>query len=208
MATFRDTITTAEQLREVMPPPGAGAIAKQIDMIDPHMRDFIARSSFALLATSNAAGQCDVSPKGDAPGFVQVLDERTLIIPDRPGNQRADTLQNIIENPHMGMLMIIPGVEWTLRVNGRATIVRDADVLERSAVNGKQPALAIALHVEEAFLHCPKCFIRSKLWDTDGWMPEDEQPSWAAILREETRAEAIPVDVIEKALAASNEKLY
>jgi PPOX class probable FMN-dependent enzyme len=205
---FRDTITSVDQLRDVIPPPSAGALRKQIDVIDEHARAFIARSPFALIATSSAKGDCDVSPKGDAPGFVQVLDERTLAIPDRPGNQRADSIRNILENPHIGMLMIIPGVEWTLRVNGGASIVRDEDVLERCAVGGKRPALAIGVDVQEVFLHCPKCFMRAKLWDSDEWMAKDEQPSWASILRDQTKADAIPVDVIEKALEASNAKLY
>lgn len=204
---FTDTITTPEQLREVIPAPD-GRFDKEIDYIDEHARAFIARSTFALIATSNAAGRCDVSPKGDMPGFVQVLDEKTLVIPDRPGNARADSLRNIIENPHIGMLMIIPGAEWTLRVNGRASIVRDADVLARCAANGKPPALAIAVHVEEVFLHCPKCFIRSKLWDAEEWMPEDEQPSWAAILRDHANAQAVPVEAIAAGLEASNKKLW
>ena len=208
--TFRDTITTIEQLREVIPPPTGPALAKEIDFVDEHARAFIARSPFALIATAGADGRCDVSPKGDVPGFVQVLDEHTLVIPDRPGNQRADSLQNIIANPHIGLLMIIPGVEWTLRVNGRATLVRDPDVLQRCAVEGKLPILGIAVEVEELFLHCPKCFLRSQLWDTEKWMPAGEQPKWAAVLRDHTKLDAIPVDVIEKALDASHapDKLY
>ena len=208
--TFRETITTIEQLREVIPPPTGPALAKEIDFVDEHARAFIARSPFALIATAGADGRCDVSPKGDVPGFVQVLDEHTLVIPDRPGNQRADSLQNIIANPHIGLLMIIPGVEWTLRVNGRATLVRDPDVLQRCAVEGKLPILGIAVEVEELFLHCPKCFLRSQLWDTEQWMPADEQPKWAAVLRDHTKLDAIPVEVIEKALDASHapDKLY
>jgi PPOX class probable FMN-dependent enzyme len=205
--TFRDTITTFEQLRELIPAPDT-RIDKEIDFIDEHARAFIAKSPFALIATSNAEGRCDVSPKGDAAGFVHVLDEHTIVIPDRPGNQRADSLRNIIENPRLGMLMIIPGVEWTLRVNGRATIVRDAELLDACAANGKRPTLAIAVHVEEVFLHCPKCFMRSRLWDTDGWMPSEEQPSWAEILRTHTNLERVPLDAFEQALNESNTKLY
>ena len=143
------------------------------------------------------------------PGFVQVLDEHTLVIPDRPGNQRADSLQNMLANPHIGMLMIIPGVEWTLRVNGRAELVRDADVLQRCAVEGKLPLLGIVMHVEELFLHCPKCFLRSELWDTETWMPADEQPKWAAVLQDHTKLQ-VPIELIEKALDADRapEKLY
>ncbi len=208
--TFTNTITTLDQLREFIPPPSGPALAKEIDRIDEHARAFIERAPFALIATSNAEGKCDVSPKGDVPGFVQVLDDHTLVIPDRPGNQRADSLQNILANPHIGMLMIIPGVDWTLRVNGRAELVRDPDVLQRCAVEGKLPLLGIAMHVEELFLHCPKCFLRSQLWDTTQWMSPDEQPRWAAVLRDHTKLDAIPVDVIEKALDAGHtrDKLY
>jgi PPOX class probable FMN-dependent enzyme len=205
---FRHTITTIEQLREVIAPPGEPALRKQISVIDEHCRDFIARSPFVLVATANAAGECDVSPKGDAPGFVQVLDEHTLVLPDRPGNQRADSLQNMLENPHIGMLFIVPGVEWTLRVNGRVTLVRDEDVLARAAVNGKTPSLAIAVHVEEAYLHCPKCFLRSGVWDTAGWMPPEEQPNFAKILKDQTKYEQVPVEAFEAALAADSRQLY
>lgn len=203
---FRDTITTLDELRGVIPARAPGSPDKEIDIIDEHARDYIARASFMLLASSNAAGRCDVSPKGDRPGFVQVLDEHTMVIPDRPGNQRADSLQNIIENPRVGTLFIIPGVEWTLRVNGRATIVRDADVLARCTVNGKAPALGIAVHAEEVYLHCPKCFIRANLWDTEGWMPKDEQPSWASILKDHANIQAIPTEVVEKALAKDEQE--
>ena len=198
---FTDTITTIDELREVLPEPGGRARAKDIGVIDEHCRDFIARAPFLLIGTAGAAGNCDVSPKGDAPGFVQVLDEHTLLIPDRPGNQRADSLTNLVENPHVGLLFVVPGVDWTLRVNGRATIVRDADVLERSAVNGKRPALGIAVDVEEAFLHCPRCFARSNLWDTNTWMPEDEHPSFAQVIRDHAKIE-LPLEVVEQGVAA------
>ena len=192
-----------------MPFPREAAIRKQISALDEHCRAFIARSPFLFIATSNADGDCDVSPKGDAPGFVHVLDDKTLVIPDRPGNQRADSMRNMLENPHIGMLFVIPGVEWTLRVNGRASIIRDDDVRERLAAGGKTPALAIAVDVEEAFLHCPKCFIRAKLWDTDGWMAPEEQPSFAAILRDQAKYDDVPVEAIERALAFdAKEHLY
>jgi PPOX class probable FMN-dependent enzyme len=205
---FRDTITTIDELRAVIPNPGEPAVRKQIDIIDEHCREFIKHATFMLLATSSREGRCDVSPKGDVAGFAQVLDEHTLLIPDRPGNQRADSLLNIIDNPHVGLLFIIPGVEWTLRVNGGATIVRDAEMLARCAVEGKQPALAIAVDVEEVFLHCPKCFMRSQVWDTSTWLPPDDQPSFARMARDHAKYESIPLDVVEKALEASNKQLY
>jgi PPOX class probable FMN-dependent enzyme len=204
--TFAHPITTEDQLREFVPLPREAALRKQIPALDEHCRAFIARSPFLFLATSNAAGDCDVSPKGDAPGFVRVLDDETLVIPDRPGNQRADSMRNILQNPHVGLLFVIPGVEWTLRVNGRATIVRDDDLRESMAVNGKTPTVAIGVHVEEAFMHCPKCFIRAKLWDTDEWMAPEDQPSFAAILRDQAKYDQVPVEAIAAALKADSEK--
>jgi PPOX class probable FMN-dependent enzyme len=205
--TFSDTITTLEQLRQVIPPPNELAVRKQISRLDEHCREFIARSPFLFLATSNARGDCDVSPKGDAPGFVQVLDDETIVIPDRPGNNRLDSLTNILENPHAGVLFLIPGADWTLRVGGRASIVRDADVLEQCAVAGKPPALAIALKVEEAFLHCPKCVLRSNLWDSDAWSHKDDL-SFAQVVRDHVKLENVPVDVVQQALDKLHETLY
>ncbi|MEX2227842.1 MAG: MSMEG_1061 family FMN-dependent PPOX-type flavoprotein [Dehalococcoidia bacterium] len=205
---FKNTVTSIDQLRDVISPPGQPALRKEISCIDEHCRDLIARSPFLLLGTSNARGQCDVSPKGDVPGFVKVLDDNTLIIPDRPGNHRTDSLLNILENPHVGLLFIIPGVEWTLRVNGGASIVRDDDVRAMCAVDGKAPALALAVHVEEAYLHCPKCFIRSGLWDTDNWMPAGEQPNFAQVSRDMAGYQQVPLEIVEKGLAASNAELY
>jgi len=205
---FEDPITTVDGLRDVISPPGQPALRKEIDHIDEHCRDLIARSPFLLLGTSNARGQCDVSPKGDVPGFVKVLDDRTLIMPDRPGNHRADSLRNILENPHVGLLFIIPGVEWTLRVNGGATIARDTSLRELCAVGGKAPELVIGVHVEEAYLHCPKCFIRSGVWDTDRWMSPEQQPNFAQLTRDMAGYQQVPIEVVERGLAASNAELY
>lgn len=205
---FEDPITSIDQLRDVIPPPGERAQRKEIDYLDEHSRDFIARSPFLLLGTSNARGQCDVSPKGDAPGFAKVIDDRTLIVPDRPGNQRADSLRNILENPHVGLLFIIPGVDWTLRVNGGATIARDAALRDACAVNGKSPSLVIAVDVQEAYVHCPKCFIRSGLWNDESWVPKEDQPSFARSVRDMAGLKHVPLDTVEKALEASYEKLY
>ena len=128
---FRDVVTSAAELRAIAGEPSEIAIKKQVATIDVHCREFIARSPFLLLATADAAGRCDVSPKGDAPGFVLVLDDTRLVIPDRPGNRRLDGMRNLVENPHVGLIFLVPGKEETLRVNGRAWIVRDADLLER-----------------------------------------------------------------------------
>jgi PPOX class probable FMN-dependent enzyme len=158
---FKDVVRTVEELRALMGEPSELAVRKDIGHLDQHCRAFIARSPFVLIATSDRSGRCDVSPKGDAPGFVEVLDERHLVIPDRPGNKRFDGIRNLLENPGIGLLFLLPRSEETLRVNGRAQIVRDADVLARFTVQGKLPQLAIAVEVQESFLHCAKCVKRS-----------------------------------------------
>lgn len=164
---FTERITSEADLRELLGYPNDVIRRKQLVALDKHCRDFIGLSPFLVIGSTNAAGEADVSPRGDAPGFVQVVDETTLIIPDRPGNRRIDTLRNILQQPHVGLLFLIPGQEETLRVNGRACIIRDPDVLERFVVEGKRPLLAIAVEVDECFLHCSKSMRRAKLWDQE-----------------------------------------
>ena len=195
--TFRDTITTVEQLREVIAPPGAPALRKQIDVIDDHCRDFIARSPFALIATSNAAGDCDVSPKGDPAGFVHVLDGQTVAIPERPGNGRVDGWRNVLENPHVGLIFMVPGRNDTLRINGRARLVRDAGYFDELAVRDRRPLLACEVDVDQVFFHCPKAFMRSELWQPEGWPAKDRLPSVAAIAKELARPDE-PLEKIEE----------
>jgi PPOX class probable FMN-dependent enzyme len=179
---FNDIIHTEEQLREVIGLPAPRVANKAIAQIDEHCRAFIAKSPFLLIASSNARGNVDLSPKGDPPGFVQVLDEKTLAIPDRPGNRRADTFTNLLQNPQIGLLFLIPGKQETLRVSGRARIVRDLWLRERCALHGKVPDFALVVSVEEAFLHCAKCVIRSKLWDMGAWPETDDLASLARIV--------------------------
>ena len=179
---FKDVVTSREELRAIFGAPGERAVLKERAHLDVHTREFIARSPFVLLATSNRAGRCDVSPKGDAPGFVMVLDDTHLVIPDRVGNNRIDGLTNIVENPHVGMIFLIPGREDTLRVNGRACIVRDEEILGRLEVQGKQPKVAIGVEIEECFLHCAKAFKRSGLWNQARWPDVAGLPSMAKIL--------------------------
>ena len=144
---FKDIVTSREELRAIFGAPGERAVLKERPHLDGHTREFIARSPFVLVATSDRGGRCDVSPKGDAPGFVIVLDDTHLVIPDRVGNNRIDGLINIVENPHLGMIFLIPGREDTLRVNGRACIIRDGEILSRLEVQGKQPRVAIGVEV-------------------------------------------------------------
>lgn len=164
---FRDTITTLGELREVIAPPSELVTAKEVGILDDYCRDFIARSPFLVIASTDGNGRVDTSPKGDPAGFVKVLDETTIAIPERPGNHRADTLVNIVEHPYVSVIFFIPGTKTTFRVRGRARIVRDEWVREPMAVKGKVPALAIVVDVQTAFFHCAKSIIRSGLWTAE-----------------------------------------
>jgi hypothetical protein len=185
---FKDIVTSQAELRAIFGAPGERALLKERPRLDVHSRAFIASAPFVLLATANAAGRCDVSPKGDAPGFVLVLDDTHLVIPDRLGNNRIDGLSNIIENPHVGMIFLIPGREDTLRVNGRARVIRDGEILARLEVQGKRPKVAIGVEVEECFLHCAKAFKRSGLWERERWPDVAGLPSMARVLWEQIDA--------------------
>lgn len=146
----RRRVTSISDLREMIGTPSERAVRKQLGGLDRHCRAFIERSPFMLLGTSGTDGRCDVSPKGDRPGFVLVEDDNTVVIPDRPGNKRCDSLQNILQNPHVGLLFLIPGMDETLRINGSAELVQDENLLQRLAVDGKAPVLAIVVRVEES----------------------------------------------------------
>jgi uncharacterized protein len=158
-------ICSEDSLRGLYGAPSERALRKQLTALDAHCRTFIAHSPFLVMGTAGPDGSLDVSPKGDAPGFVAVLDARTLLIPDRPGNNRLDGMRNVLGNPHVGLLFMIPGVNETLRVNGRARITTDAALLAPLAVRGRAPASGLLVEVHEAFLHCAKAFIRASLWD-------------------------------------------
>jgi PPOX class probable FMN-dependent enzyme len=164
---FADVVKSEEELRAILGAPLQRSLDKSNPELDEYCREFIARSPFMLVASCDAAGNMDISPKGDPAGFVRVLDERTLLIPDRPGNRRADTMTNVLQNPNVALYFLVPGARETLRVVGRARIVRDQALRESMAINGKAPALLLAVSVQEAFFHCAKCIIRSNLWDGD-----------------------------------------
>ena len=165
-------IRTVDELRQVVAEPNDGTKMKLGDHLDDFARDFIAECPFLVLATASADGKADASPKGDDPGFVVVEDNHTLLIPDRPGNNLAFGLINIIETGQIGLLFIIPGTTETLRVNGRAELSRDPQLLEDLAARGKPAVLAIRVHVDEVFFHCAKAFLRSKLWKHETWPPK------------------------------------
>jgi PPOX class probable FMN-dependent enzyme len=182
-------IATVDELREVVSVPSDAVHLKLGDALDEHAREFIADCPFLVLSTAAADGRADASPKGDEPGFVLVEDDHTLIIPDRQGNNLAFGLTNILENPHVGLLFVIPGTTETLRVNGRAELTRDPELLERLAARGKPALLGIRVHVEESFFHCAKAFLRSKLWKHEQWAPK-KMISFGAMLAPKIDADA------------------
>lgn len=177
------TIRDEEELRRLLGEPSDLVRAKVGDRLNELTRQFVDRSPFVLLATSAPDGTCDVSPRGDPPGFVRTLDEQTLLLPERPGNRLADSLRNILANPRVGLLFVVPGVGDTLRVNGRATLVTDDELLAPSAVDGKVPKLGILVDADEVFTHCSKAFLRSQLWDPERYVERSELPSSGEIHR-------------------------
>jgi PPOX class probable FMN-dependent enzyme len=174
---FEEVITTHDRLRQIVSPPPPAIANKVIDHIDDICRRFISASPFAVISTKGTDGLIDLSPKGDPVGFVNVLDEKTLAIPDRPGNRRV--FQNLLVNPEIGMIFFIPGYGYTLRVSGTASIVRDMALQKQLAVNGRQPELILIVTVQEAFMYCAKCIGRSKLWQPAGWPDTQGVPSLA-----------------------------
>jgi len=163
-----DIITSFDEVRDIMGEVHPSIDAKVIDRLDDICQSYIACSPFVLVASASES-HIEISPKGDPAGFVKVLDEKHLAIPERPGNRRADSFKNLLENPHIGLIFIIPGKMETLRVSGEARIVRDIKVRESLAYNGRVPEFAVVVYVERALVHCPKCIVRSKIWQTDHW---------------------------------------
>ncbi|WP_119165807.1 pyridoxamine 5'-phosphate oxidase family protein [Algihabitans albus] len=180
-----DAIGSLEALRDRYGAAKATTELKRLARLDEHCRAFIAASPFVVLGTSDAEGNQDVSPRGDPPGFVRVLDETRLLLPDRPGNKLIDSLSNVLANPKVGLLFMVPGMNETLRVNGRAQIVTDPALLEPLAVEGRLPPSALLIEVEEAYLHCAKAFIRSKLWDPDRQIDRKSFPSLGRMIADQ-----------------------
>ena len=206
---FNNVLRSEIELRALMGGPVAPPVVeKTLSSLDRHCLTFIKRSPFVLIASSNAEGRMDISPKGDAPGFVKVLDEQTLVIPDRPGNQRFDTFRNLFESPQIGLIFLIPGKRETLRISGKAEVVGDSELLGTLAANGKVPALAIAVYVDEAFFHCAKCIIRSHLWQPEQWPPLEGLPTLAEAMKDAASIPA-PVEVVEGIIREDEEnRLY
>ena len=201
------TVTNDSELREVYRPPAPRAAQKVLDRLDVHCRNFIELSPFCVLSSSNADGQADASPRGDPPGFVKVLDEKTLLLPDRPGNNQVDSLQNIVQNPGVGLLFFVPGMNETLRVKGKAEITTDPALLEPLTVGRRAPLSGLKVVVEEAFLHCGRALIRSRIWDADAQIERSSYPTYGQVLADQIAgADAREIDADED--EANRERLY
>jgi hypothetical protein len=175
-------ISSEAELRDLIGEPSGRAVTKERTRLHDRDKEWLAASPFCLIATADADGNCDVSPKGDPPGFTLVLDDATIAIPERPGNKRADGFRNILSNPHAGTIFVVPGRRETLRISGRARLVRDAPFFSRLVVKGHRPQLALVIDIEQIFFHCPKAFLRSALWQPETWNP-DALPSPATITK-------------------------
>jgi PPOX class probable FMN-dependent enzyme len=168
---MRREVNNVDELRAIVGEPDQYVANKVKDRLSPIQRDWLAHSPLGFVATTDADGSVDVSPKGDPPGFVHVIDDTTIAIPERPGNKRVDGYRNVLERPHVGTLFLIPGRGDTLRINGTARILADADYFDAMTVKGKRPILALEIDVEEVFFHCAKAFLRSDAWDPSTWNP-------------------------------------
>ncbi|MET7330991.1 pyridoxamine 5'-phosphate oxidase family protein [Nonomuraea sp. NPDC005650] len=195
------TVTSEAELREIVKDPPQTIWDKDIARIDKHARTIIAHSPFVLLATSNTDGLCDVSPRGDPAGSVLVLDDHRLALADRPGNHRLDSFRNVLDNPRVGLLFIVPGMNETLRVNGRATLVSDAPFFDDLTVQGKRPRLALLVEVEELYMHCAKAFLRSSLWKPETWPDRRCMPTFGQIAKDQLGIKGVPAKVIDAGLA-------
>lgn len=192
-SSAKDRFTTLKSLDELIAANGeapAAVTAKLLTKLETHSRNFIARAPFLVLATHSDAGS-DASPRGDEPGFVKVLDDHTILIPERPGNRLADSMRNVIQNPAVGLIFMIPGMNETLRVNGEAFLTQEPELLAQLAHKGKPPTLAFVVDIKQVYFHCAKAFIRSKLWSQEALMPREEMPTLGKILLDQIKKQDV-----------------
>jgi len=207
-ARFREIVASESELRALIGHPSDVVVKSRLDALDDHCRAYIAQSPFVIVASADRAGGMDVSPKGDPAGFVQVLDDSTIAIPERPGNRRADTFSNVLQNPAVALIFLVPGKPETLRIAGTAIIVRDRWLCDRMAVGGKAPAFALLVTVREASIHCAKCVIRSKLWEPARWPDPASVPSLARAIVDQAKL-ARTVDEVQAFIDGDvRERLY
>lgn len=201
------SIEAYDDLREAVGEPTASIAEKEMPLLDKHARHFLSLSPILFISTVGVDGRADISPRGDPAGFVKVIDDRTILIPERPGNRRADTMSNIVENPghSVALIFLLPGVEETLRASGRARIVDDPEALVDMAVRGKVPQLGILVEIDEVFFHCAKALKRARLWDPDTTIDRKEFPTLAQITRDQRESDT-PLEEIEERIRESYEK--
>ena len=207
-AGCREFVSTVEDLRETMGVATSSAIEKSIDKLDDVCKEFISRSTFVVIASANSNGELDASPKGDPEGFVKILDDKHLAIPDRPGNRRADTFENLISNPRVAIIFFVPGKGETLRVNGEARIVRDEALRKSMFINGQIPRFAMVIRIEEAFMHCPKCIVRSGLWEHESWPDSSNTASIAEAVITHADLNITPEEYKKLMVSEDRVKLY
>lgn len=199
MSVSLTTPRTAEDLCERFGPPEDLAVKHKLPYLDEAAVRFVAQCPFVIVATADAQGRCDASPKGDPPGFLHIADERTLYLPDRSGNKMFQSMTNIMQNPHVGMILIIPGEEWTMRINGQARVVDDPPLLERLSARGRPAQLAIELKVEECFFHCPRSFKRAQLWNSERFQ-KYQGDAWGKILAQRTNLASDKAEELDKGI--------
>jgi uncharacterized protein len=203
-----DFITSREELRRHYEMPGERPVQKELRALDAHCRRFIEASPFVLIGSADSDGNGDVTPKGDMPGFVAILDDTTIAIPDRPGNNRLDTWENIVVNPAVGLLFLIPGMNETLRVNGEGRITVDEGLRARLAVEGRLPASVLLVKIRACYMHCAKAFMRSKLWAPESWPPREAMPTLGEMLRDQLALSAKAKDVDQDLDAAYAKSMW
>jgi PPOX class probable FMN-dependent enzyme len=208
LARFTEPVTSLETLRDLIGVPGELVMKKELPQLDEHMRQFIAHSPFLIMSTHGEDGKCDASPRGDAAGFVQVIDERTLLIPDRRGNKRIDSLQNILATGRIGLIFLIPGVGETLRINGRAQIIQDEAWLAPHTAQGQRPLVGIVVETEECYLQCAKAIMRSQLWEQHSPPDQQQLASFAQMLVDQTKMPQYDTASMQAMLDGAYQKLY
>ncbi|KOV92887.1 MSMEG_1061 family FMN-dependent PPOX-type flavoprotein [Streptomyces sp. NRRL B-3648] len=194
-----DALTSPDQLRELYPPPNPNALRKETDHLTEETRALIGCSSLVFIGSADIEGRADVTPRGGPAGFVSVLDERTLVIPDATGNKRLDTMHNVLQTGRVGLLFLIPGRPTTLRVNGRACVSARPELLSQLTPVGKPPVTAIVVEVEQVYPHCPKSLMRANAWRPERWMPADTQPTSAEVTLAQLDVPGLTIDQIEEA---------
>ena len=208
MDRFKDIVRSIDELRSIMGEPIDSVTRKTLSHLDKHCGVFIGRSPFMLLASADAQGNVDVSPKGDPEGFVKIIDKQTLAIPDRLGNRRADSIENILQNPKVGLIFMIPGKTETLRISGSASVVRDANLLDSMAIRDRSPQFAIVVDVHEAFFHCSKCMIRSKIWQQEHWPSLEGLPRLAETMVDAGKLELSETEMHKLVVEDEIDRLY